>query len=226
MRFLLAATTVALLLGCAGILGDTGAGTGSTQDETCAQYLDCLAEVDPTTLASVQSTYGESGSCWTSEATSAQCATACETALDQELSLYPHEEACGGDGSTTANDIDGDWSFEADDTEGDCADQGLDLTLATDILTFSAEADDAFSVSGSATLGTPDQAFDFSLSFDCAYEDDAFTCDEFSGDYDTAWTFFGDYDGEGLDATMEIGIGDGSGSVVCTAEVPLTGSRE
>ena len=78
-----------------------------TQSEACADYLDCAAEVDPSTFATLGSTYGPDGDCWSQgDAYADACTSACEAALDAMHAAYPDAEVCGGGGGPTSCPLD------------------------------------------------------------------------------------------------------------------------
>lgn len=117
MRFFAALLVGGMILACAGGKGKEEEEEnpselppdGIDQAEVCADYLNCLAAVDPNTLASVQGTYGTEGSCWSDETAAAQCAEACETGLAQMEDAYPDEPVCDDGSVTLASDLEGTW---------------------------------------------------------------------------------------------------------------------
>lgn len=65
-----------------------------TQAESCAQWLECVAAIDPERVADEEALYGESAPCWDDARSAEDCATACEEALEEAFLQHPQEEAC------------------------------------------------------------------------------------------------------------------------------------
>jgi hypothetical protein len=191
------------------------------QASICADYLNCLASVDPSALAAVQSTYGTEGTCWTDEATAAQCAEACKTGLAQMDDEYPEEPKCDDGEVTEANDLEGSWTFEVVSSDGGCDDLAMDF-YSTD-LEISANGSKDFTANGQAEVGIFGNPYDVNLEFDCALSEDNFSCDEYVGDLDSHWNFEGVYREAGIEATLEVGMGNGKGEMLCTEVLTLDG---
>jgi hypothetical protein len=223
MRLLTPLSFFALILACAG--GKDKGGDGVSQDPACADYLDCLSAADPATFATVQSTYGPDGSCWTDAASADSCATACETGLSDAAAAYPDEAACDDGGPPTAADLEGDWTFTYVSGEGECTDDGIFVQIDSLEQGFSAEDDTNFSSIGIVILLVQDQDYNFELMLDCHVTDSGFACDEYTSAQDVHWTLSGTVSGGEMDATMEIGLGDGDGNVLCTDTEILTATR-
>ena len=230
-RFGLVASGV-VLLGCAGIFGDKKGGTDTTsssdsgisQDPDCKDYMRCLSVVDTTTFAASQSTYGSSGTCWdTTQAVADECGVACASGLSAMHQLYPDEAACD-DGSPVYG---GDWIFvSTGSVSGDCdSELGLqaeelefDVTMATGGSGILMDGDSDLYVDGFGELA------DY-LSFDCAGSGSDFTCDTYGGGYDVYYTFSGTFSGSTADAQMDVGIGDGTGTLLCTDTTDMYGEK-
>jgi hypothetical protein len=193
------------------------------QASVCADYLDCLASVDPGTLASVQSTYGTDGTCWTDETTAEQCAEACETGLTQMDDEFPDEPDCDDGEVTEASELEGRWNFESADSDGGC--DGFVLVFESMGLEISADGSTDFTADGQAEVGIVGNWYDFDLAFECSLSGDDFSCDEYVSDFDTYWTFEGVYGETGIDATLELGLGDGEGGMQCTEVFTLDGEE-
>jgi hypothetical protein len=73
----LAATVLAVACG--------GGGGGQSQD--CKDYLSCATKVGQSTQ-SLTDTYGPSGTCWSTTATSDSCTSACKSALSSLKTAY------------------------------------------------------------------------------------------------------------------------------------------
>jgi hypothetical protein len=64
--------------------------------EECADYLDCMAVILPSSMGGLLESYGSEGECWVSESNKTYCEEACLLGLEEMLELYPMEESCGG----------------------------------------------------------------------------------------------------------------------------------
>ena len=228
MRFLAALLVGGMILACAGGKGKEEEENpselppdGIDQAEVCADYLNCLAAVDPNTLASVQGTYGTEGSCWSDETAAAQCAEACETGLAQMDDAYPDEPACDDGSVTLASDLEGTWNFESEDTDGGC--DGFSLKFDTMDLEITPDGEKDFNANGRAEVSINGTWYDFDVEFACSLSGDNFTCDEYVGRFDSYWNFEGVYWGTRIDATLELGMGDGEGGIQCTEALSLVG---
>lgn len=193
------------------------------QASACADYLDCLASVDPGTLASVQSTYGTDGTCWTDETTAEQCAEACETGLTQMDDEFPDEPDCDDGAVTEASELEGRWNFESSGSDGGC--DGFVLDFDSMGLDISADGSTDFAADGIAEVGIVGNWYDFDLQFECSLSGDDFSCGEYVSDYDTHWTFEGVYLGTSIGATLEMGLGDGEGGMQCAEVFTLDGEE-
>lgn len=71
------------LLAIAGCSGDSG------QSIECRQYLACVLKVGGST-ASLESSYGSNGSCWTDPSSADTCNKYCKSAL----AAFPSEAGC------------------------------------------------------------------------------------------------------------------------------------
>jgi hypothetical protein len=191
------------------------------QAAICADYLNCLAAVDPSALASVQSTYGTNGTCWTDEATAEQCAEACKTGLAQMDDEYPEEPKCDDGEVTEASELEGQWTFEAASSDGGCDDFILDFNSMD--LEISANGSKDFTANGQAEVGIFGNPYDFNLEFDCSLSEDDFSCDEYVGKLDSHWNLEGVYRETGIEATLELGLGDAEGGIQCTEVITLNG---
>ena len=68
---------------------------GGGQSETCKKYLACTEAVSAGSSASLKSSYGEGGTCWTTNQASADaCTTACQSALDTLKAANPNQAEC------------------------------------------------------------------------------------------------------------------------------------
>lgn len=231
MRALAVVFTGAMILACAG-----GRDKEENQDSSpvlpedrvdqasvCADYLNCLAAVDPAALASVQSTYGSDGTCWTDETTAEQCAEACKTGLKQMDDEHPEEPKCDDGDVTEASDLEGRWIFEATRADGGCDAfildfDGMDLEISPD-------GSKDFTATGQAAVAISGTWYDFNVEFDCSLSEDDFSCDEYVGKFDSHWSFEGVYQGAGIGATLELGLGDAKGGVQCTEVLTLKGEE-
>jgi hypothetical protein len=88
---------LAIIFASLGVVGL--AACGPVQSEQCAQYITCQAAVDEeantTTADGLADTYGDGGTCWTSNAEVADaCTTACESALDANATAYEDITEC------------------------------------------------------------------------------------------------------------------------------------
>ena len=191
------------------------------QDAICADYLDCLASVDPGALASVQSSYGTNGTCWTDEATAEQCAEACATGLAQMHDAFPDEPECDDGEAIEAGDLEGRWNFESTDSDGGC--DGFALVFDSMDLEISPDGSTDFTADGRAEVEIVGTWYDFDLTFACSLSGDDFRCDEAVSNFDTYWTFEGVYRGTDIDATLGMGLGDGEGALQCTEVFTLVG---
>ena len=231
MRVLAVVFTGGMILACAG-----GRDKDEIQDSTpglpedkvdqasiCADYLNCLAAVDPAALASVQSTYGTDGTCWTDETTAEQCAEACKTGLSQMDDEHPEEPKCDDGEVTEASELEGRWRFVTTRSDGGCDDFALDFDGMD--LEISASGSKDFTASGQAEMGIFGNPYDFNLELDCALSEDDFSCDEYVAKLDTHWTFEGVYQEASIDATLELGLGDGGGGIQCTEVFTLDGEE-
>ena len=81
-RVLGAAVAVAGLLAVA-------CGGGSGQSTECSRYLSCVTALGGST-ASLDSTYGASGSCWVDSPAAAKCTSYCKSAL----AAFPSDAGC------------------------------------------------------------------------------------------------------------------------------------
>jgi hypothetical protein len=228
MRLFTVAVVVGLILGCAGAKKDGGGsllGDDSIeQDAACADYLDCLAAVDPSTLASVQATYGTDGTCWADEATAGTCVTACGTGLSQMHDDFPEEAACDDGSPLNAGDLEGDWTFETVGSDGGCSE--YDLAITTTELQVTADGNDAFTADGHVVIElNSGGGSSFDVSFDCALAGEAFDCPEADGDLDSYWAFSGQASASAINGTLSASFGDGSGSRLCTENAELEGTR-
>ncbi len=218
---------VGFILACTGGAKDEGGGLlgeDISQDEACAAYLDCLAAVDPGSLAAVQSTYGADGTCWADASSAATCADACVTGLEQMDEAFPAEAACDDGGPATAGDLEGAWQFTPVDQDDGCEEYGLVLHALD--LQIAADGDSAFTGQGDAELEVVGNIYNLDVDLECTLSGDDFSCDRSLTDYDTYWTFSGSLAGGGIDATMEVLIGDGAGDEVCTEVVGMEGEWE
>lgn len=93
------------------------------QDPACAAYLDCLTALDPGAVGVALESYGEDGTCWTSESAAEACADACAQAIAAAHQVDPAEPACD-DGSSVSTltllGADAPWQFDAGAPEADC----------------------------------------------------------------------------------------------------------
>ncbi|HEX6836910.1 MAG TPA: hypothetical protein VF334_10085, partial [Polyangia bacterium] len=80
--------------------GGNGAGGGVTQTQACIDYLSCAAAVSPAQLPTLITTYGPSGTCWTSATMAGVCDSACMMALAQLRTTPSLPAACGGSGGS------------------------------------------------------------------------------------------------------------------------------
>jgi hypothetical protein len=80
-----------------------------------------------------------------------------------------------------------------------------------------------FTADGRAELGIVGNWYDFDVAFACSLSGDDFTCDEYRGEFDSFWTFEGTYGGTGIEASLELGLGDGEGSLQCSEVFSLEG---
>lgn len=231
MRALAVVFTGAMILACAGGRDkdeNQDSSTGLPEDNVdqasvCADYLNCLAAVDPGALASVQSTYGTDGTCWTDETTAEQCAEACKTGLAQMDDEHPEEPKCDDGEVTEASDLEGRWLFEATSSDGGCDAFVLEFDIMD--LEISANGSKDFTANGKAEVGIFGNGYDFDLELDCSLADDDFSCDEYVGKLDSHWTFEGVYRGAGIEATLELSLGDGEGGTQCSEVFALTGEE-
>lgn len=61
----------------------TACGDGGGQSDECKNYIACAEAVTPGTKASLENTYGEDGTCWsTTDLAADACTAACTTAFD------------------------------------------------------------------------------------------------------------------------------------------------
>ncbi|MCX4247223.1 hypothetical protein [Paraliomyxa miuraensis] len=67
---------------------------GTTQTPACADYLACLAGVEPERLPEAEAEYGPAGSCWSDSATAAACDAMCIDELEARCPV----ETGGGTG--------------------------------------------------------------------------------------------------------------------------------
>lgn len=123
--FLLACTGLFPEAGDSADTGDTGSGDGpKTYDQTddCADYLDCLREVDNDEWVDAKERYGEDGSCWgTDEDKARGCDDACEdlyAALADDNLDIPE---CGGSDTGIGDTADTDDTSDTSHT-GDTSD--------------------------------------------------------------------------------------------------------
>lgn len=143
MRIAPALTPLALfLLACTGLFpeagdtaatGDTGSGEGPetfAQTDDCADYLDCLREVDHDEWDDAKDHYGEDGSCWgTNEDEARACDDACEDLYASLAEDNPEVPQCGGsdtgigDTADTADTSDTSHTGDTSDTS-DTSDTG------------------------------------------------------------------------------------------------------
>jgi len=89
---------LAIVFASLGVMGL--AACGPVQSEECATYIACQTAVDEdqgTTVAdSLDDSYGEGGTCWSSTAEVAQgCTDACVTATEANATAYPDLADCG-----------------------------------------------------------------------------------------------------------------------------------
>jgi hypothetical protein len=106
-------------LGCAGS-GGTGDG-GVDQAQACVDYLACLSDADAALYASLQGSYGPSGSCWVDDASAAGCADACASGLEDAAADYPDEPTCGAGATDDGGLTEGAWGFVATEESAICA---------------------------------------------------------------------------------------------------------
>lgn len=229
MRLIFAGVFVGLGLACSG-------GTDEDDDDddeeeesevsnACANYLECLAAIDPTTLESVEATYGEGGTCWDDPTTAEQCTEACRTGLDAAGEIYPDEPACEGGGSGTV-EIEGAWSFEQVSSEGECVDSGYGVQIWVMNLDIYA-AGGYYEADGSIEFDVGSNTFETPVTFiECTLSGDTFNCPEvYAGEYDTYWQFGAIYADSGLDAVLYAGLGDGEGTMFCEDLIQLRGEQ-
>lgn len=76
-----------LLAGC-GTMGSTN------QSETCAQWIDCVTAVTPAAVGDAVASYGENGTCWSTQGDGNTCTNACEAALAEAFVAHDAEPAC------------------------------------------------------------------------------------------------------------------------------------
>lgn len=101
MRVLL--LSVLLVSGCSGSgrPGDDPKDTGKPpgtyeppQAEICAQWLECVAAIDPDRVADEEARYGKEGDCWTDTSSASVCAGECKSSLEEAFFENPLVEVC------------------------------------------------------------------------------------------------------------------------------------
>jgi hypothetical protein len=70
-------------------------GCGATQSADCKKYVDCQKAVSASAGAALDSTYGATGSCWTTTPAAADaCTAACKSAITALAMANPDQAAC------------------------------------------------------------------------------------------------------------------------------------
>lgn len=74
-------------------------GCGPVQSPECAQYIQCQTDIDAeqgtSTAEQQEEAYGETGTCWSTNAEAAQaCTAACVDALEGLGTSYPEIDSC------------------------------------------------------------------------------------------------------------------------------------
>jgi hypothetical protein len=70
-------------------------GCGPAQSADCKKYVDCQKAISPTAGAALDSSYGATGTCWTTTPAAADaCTAACKTAIAALATANPNEAAC------------------------------------------------------------------------------------------------------------------------------------
>lgn len=72
---------------------------GPVQAPECAQWIECQEAIDAesgtSVAADLEVAYGETGTCWSTTAQSAQsCSNSCQNALESLSTGYPEIDAC------------------------------------------------------------------------------------------------------------------------------------
>jgi len=83
-RLVLGAVAVLFMVGC-----------GPSQSAECKKYLACSEAVTAGSTSSLTSSYGPTGTCWTTSTASADaCTAACKTALSSLATANPSKTEC------------------------------------------------------------------------------------------------------------------------------------
>ncbi len=88
------ALIVSALLSTVGLMG-----CGPVQSPECAQYIECQTAIDAdqgtSTADTLEDGFGETGTCWSTNAEAAQgCTASCVDALEALGTSYPEIESC------------------------------------------------------------------------------------------------------------------------------------
>ncbi len=135
------------------------------EQDQCDAYLDCLAAVAPSEIASATSLYGSTSTCWESEPEATRCASACVQASADLFEDHPEEAACAADGQArTLADQPYDWEVDMLDNN-QCGTQGS-WTATTAPL-----GDGEFDLTFQPRSGP-------SIETTCALDGFEFTCDD------------------------------------------------
>lgn len=159
-------------LACAGGKGKTDPddeGGGGSQSQACADYLACAAEVDPATFATLGSTYGPDGDCWTQgDAYADTCTAACEAAVEALATAYPEAEACAGYVQPVCPIVSGTYDLTLLDPDGGNCELGGEVFGQADVVCEAPET-------GQFTLHWED-VFAEQADLDCTFTGSDFTC--------------------------------------------------
>ena len=186
---------------------DDGTGDGVVQSDVCADYLSCVADVDPGSFAALTGTYGPDGDCWAGDQSFADdCTAVCLSTVTDLADANRSSDACKAYAPPAAPLADGEWTLvlEIPKKKDGC---GLaDATGTTEWVL----GGDVLSTGAGTFTWSGDNGWIY-LNFDCTYDGADFTCDEST-------------DGEilSLDGTAHGDAADGSWSMEATGTQACT----